>query len=538
VADVFVSYSSDDRVVARMLADALEQEGFSVWWDQDLRSGDTYDERIETALHEAKAVVVLWSPRSVASRWVRSEATLADRRGKLAPATIVPCERPVAFELTQAADLTRWRGGRSDPEWRRFVEVIGTLTEREAPLAPAPTLNPDLPDKPSIAVLPFLNVGGNEDQAYFVDGLMEEIAAALTRIRTLFVISSGSTLALRGENLSPVEAASRLGVQYVLEGSIRAAGHRLRISVRLLDGATGSQIWTDRFDDTMEDVFALQDKVALAVAGITEFSVQKAEAVLAAKRSTSDLRAYDLYLRALVPFRTYQRENISRALALLEDATYLDPQYALAHSLAAGCHALVLQFSWTDDPAHHAARLSQVVEKAVYHGSDDAQVLASSALALWVVGRFDEAMRLADRAADLNPGSSFPLLVSGQLHATAGDLDIAEDHIERSMRLDPFSPNRALQLAALAQMRYARGHFAEAAQLAREWSQINKSPLSAGLLAACYGMLGTHDAAREAYDELRRLTSISVADVGAMIFRDPAQHSLFLEGIAVIEATA
>lgn len=544
MADVFLSYSSDDRVVARIIADTLEKEGFTVWWDQALRSGQTYDERIEAALNASKAVVVLWSPRSVASRWVRSEATVADRRGKFVPAMIEPCERPIAFQLTQTADLTAWRGDRTDPTWQPFLEVIAGLVKDGS--APEPAVTPtdtapaalQLPDKPSIAILPFGNLGGNEEQAYLVDGLMEEIASSLTRIRTLFVISSGSALALRDENLSPVEAARRLGVQYVLEGSVRTGGGRVRISVKLLDGTSGAHIWADRFDDTTEDIFALQDRVALAVAGLTEFSVQKAEAALAGRRTTSDLRAYDLYLRALVPFRIYERDSVFQALSLVQDAIGLDPQYALAYSLAAGCHALILQFEWGDDPDTHVRDLAEMVERAVYYGSDDAQVLASSALALWVVGRFDEAMRLADRAADLNPGSSFPLLVSGQIHATNGDLDMAEDFIERSMRLDPYSPNRALQLAALAQIRFAQGRFAEAAQLTHEWGQINKSPLNAGLLAACNGKLGKLEAARNAYGELRRLTSLPVEHVSAMLFRAPDHRALFLEGLAAIQTPA
>ncbi len=534
--DIFLSYNRGDMAIARTYAEAFAAEGFDVWWDQTLKSGDAYDEVTEAALRSAKSVVVLWSPRSVVSRWVRSEATIADRNKTLAPVMIELCERPVMFELTQTADLMHWAGESEDPTWRNFLADVGRIVGRDVRLVPkgdkpivAP--KPALPAKPSIAVLPFVNLGGDPEQAYFVDGLMEEITGALTRIRTLFVISSGSTLSLRDQNLGAVEAAKKLDVRYVLEGNVRAASGRIRISVKLIDAAHGTQIWADRFDDTLEDVFALQDRVAISVAGVIEFSVQKAEAVLAAHRPTSDLRGYDLYLRALAPFRTYDRDNLFNVLEMMRQALELDPHFALAHSLAASCHAVILRFGWADDPVYHQQQLIDLVGKSVQHGPDDAQVLSSAALAYWVFGGFDEAKRLAERAAALNPGSSFPLIARGQLAATAGDIEIAEECIEQSMRLDPYSPNRALQLAALCQTRYVQGRFNEAADLAREWAQINKSPLNVAFLAASEARLGHVEAARAALVELRILTDVTFTEIGALVFQDQKQNQAFVDGL-------
>lgn len=533
--DIFLSYNREDIAVARVYAEALAVAGFSVWWDQVLDSGQTYDEVTEAALRGAKAVVVLWSPRSVVSRWVRSEATIADRNGTMVPVTIEACERPVMFELTQTADHTGWRGDPDDALWQAFLGDVGRKVGRVPMGAPVATAPPklELPEKPSIAVLPFANLGGDPEQAHFVDGLMEELTTALSRIRTLFVISPGSTMALRGQNLTPIEAAKKLGVHYVLEGNVRAAGGRVRIAVKLIDGQTGSQIWADRFDDTMDDIFALQDKVAEGVAGITEFSVQKSETAAGAKRPTSDLRAYDYYLRALGPFRTYEKDNLFLALDLLGKALEIDPHYALAHSLAAGVYAVTLQFGWSDDPETTARKLVEAVEHSLQNGQDDPQVLASAAFPYWLNGRFEEAKRLAERACELNPGSSFPLIARGQLAATAGDLETAERCIEQSMRLDPFSPNRALQLAALAQTRFVQGRFAETAELAMEWSHINKSPLSVGLLAAACARLGRSDRAKAAMDELKRLTDIPMEHVAATMFQVQEHRQMFLDALTI-----
>lgn len=541
MTEVFISYNREDQAIAKHYADALERSGIKAWWDVSLRSGEAYDEVTENALRAAKAVIVLWSPRSSASRWVRAEATLAMRNGSFLPVMIEACERPIMFELTQTADLTHWAGEEDDQAWLAFLDdvrrfIAGDQTTSELVQAREPS-KPVIKsrDKPSIAVLPFTNLSGDPEQAYFVDGLMEEISGALTRIRSLFVIASGSSLSLKGEDLSPLDAARRLSVRYVLQGSVRRAGDRVRISVKLVDAATGKQIWAEKYDDTLEDVFALQDKVAIGVSGVIEFSVQKAETIRKSNRPTSDLRSYDLYLRALGPFRTYTKEGVFEALDILDKAIELDEEYALALSLMAGCHAVIMQFRWTDDPDDHSAKIMDLVDRSLQFGSDDPQVVASAALAYWVAGDNVIAMQLAERAFDLNPGSSFPLLARGQICAALGEFNAAEQCIEESMRLDPFSPNRALQLAALAQTRFAQKRFEDAADLSREWAQINKSPLNVALLASSRGHLGDHTSARDALDQVHQLTTLPMDGLAAMFFQDDALRELFLEGISAIE---
>lgn len=402
-----------------------------------------------------------------------------------------------------------------------YLLKIGLAEEAESPL-------------PHIAVMPFADLIGDPEQAYFVDGLMEEITSALTRIRTLFVISSGSSLALRNQGLSATAAAEKLGVRYILEGSVRAAANNVRINVKLIDTNSGGQIWADSFDGSMEDIFSLQEQVAMGVAGVAEFSIQKSETQLIVNRPTSDLQSYHLYLRAMVPFRTYTRQNIEIALNLLNEAIERDPEHALALSLAGTGHGLIAQFGWTDDPTKHLAKMKDLFERALYFGSDDAQVVGTAALSYWTVGRYGEAAQHADRAVELNPGSSFALIARGQISAHAGNLATAEDSIIRSMELDPFSPNRALQLGTLAQTRFVQERYAEAVRLTREWTQINKSPMNVALLAACLNKMDDGEAAKKALDEMKRLSPITLPAIASMFFLNDDLRKIFLDAVASI----
>jgi len=388
-------------------------------------------------------------------------------------------------------------------------------------------------DKPSIAVLPFANLSGDPGQDYFVDGLVEEVVTSLTRIRTFFVIASDSSLSLKGQAVGALDAAKRLGVRYVLEGSMRMAVGRVRIVVRLIDATVGNQVWADRFEGGVDDIFALQDKVALGVAGVIEFSVQHVEALRSIKRPTSDLRSYDLYLRALIHLRTYSREDIFQALDMANRAIALDPDYALAQSIAACCYALILRFQWSDDPPRDRGLLVSLVDQSVRNGSDDPQVLASAALAYWTLGNVVAGAPLAERAAALNPGSSFALQVRGQLSVAMGNIEVAEDCLLRSMQLDPLSPNRNLQVGGLAAARFAQRRFSEAAGLCLEWVQISNSPASVGLLVACNAHLGLFDACREGIAHLRRLSTIPMIDIASLIYQRPEHRDLFMAGIAM-----
>jgi adenylate cyclase len=269
------------------------------------------------------------------------------------------------------------------------------------PSLPASATLP-LPDKPSIAVLPFQNMSGDPEQDYFAEGVVEEVITALSRIRWLFVIARNSSFTYKGQAVDVKRVGRELGVRYVLEGSVRKGGNRVRITAQLIEAETGAHLWADRFDGALEDVFDLQDKVALSVAGVIEPTLEAAETHRSWQRPTADLTAYDLYLRALPEFRSYQRERVVRALPLLEEAIARDPRYAPALAQAAACRHLIDVGGWTDDPAANRQDGIRLARQALQFGADDPMVLS---LAGFLLGWFGEDINAAPPARATRPGS-------------------------------------------------------------------------------------------------------------------------------------
>ena len=278
-----------------------------MWRDDGLPAHRAYAEVIEERLKAAKAVVVIWSSEAAKSQWVFSEANRAREDGKLVQLAVEDTRLPMPFDTIQCADLAGWSGEAGASSWRKVVASIGDLLGGANP-APIPGSVADaplpLPTKPSIAVMPFANLSGDPEQDYFAEGLVEEIVRALSRVRSLFVIGSGSSASLKAMVTTPREVARTLGVRYVLEGSVRKAGGRVRIAVRLVDGLDGAQIWADRFEDTLEDVFALQDRVALSVAGVIEPAVREAD--LGARRCAPP-KTWEAMISTCAPFPSTER---------------------------------------------------------------------------------------------------------------------------------------------------------------------------------------------------------------------------------------
>jgi len=305
-----------------------------------------------------------------------------------------------------------------------------------APSAPAPPTLP-LPDKPSIAVLPFANMSGDTEQEYFVDGMVEEIITALSRLRWLFVIARNSSFTYKGQAVDVKRVGRELGVRYVLEGSVRKAGNRVRITGQLIDAETGAHLWADRFDGSIEDVFELQDKVAASVAGVIEPTLQMAEVHRSARRPTNDLAAYDLYLRAYALMLSPAR-RLPEVLDLLDRAIEREPDFGPALAWAAICHIVCDFNSWTDDPKENWCKGVQRGRRALQVAGDDPAILANAAFALAYLGEDIGAMiALADRALLLNPSFARGWHASGAVRLIAGQSDLAIEHFENSLRLSP-----------------------------------------------------------------------------------------------------
>jgi len=375
MSDIFISYARSTAKQARQIAETLRDLGYGVWLDDELPAHRAYAEVIEERLKAAKAVVVIWSAEAAKSEWVQSEADRGRELKKLVQLSVDGAKLPMPFDRIQCADLAGWAGDLETPGWRKVIASIADLVGA-TPAQPATAPALALPSKPSIAVLPFANLSGDPEQDYFADGMVVEIVAALSRIKSIFVIASGSTLALKGAGLGPREAATRLGVRYVLEGNVRKAGVRVRIAVQLIDASDGAQIWTHRFEDTLEDVFALQDRVALSAAGVIEPAVLETEVRGASGRPTDDMGSYDLYLRAVAVLSTYVWEDVSKALDFVERAVALDPNHAAAVGLAARIHYLIDLYGWSDDGEGHRRRAVELAHRALRLAGDDAYELA------------------------------------------------------------------------------------------------------------------------------------------------------------------
>jgi adenylate cyclase len=289
MSHVFISYARSTAKETQQVASALRGLGHEVWLDDQIPAHRAYADVIEERLREAKAVVVIWSAEAVKSQWVQSEADKAREDGKLVQLNLDGAKLPMPFDRIQCVDMNGWRGDLNAPAWRKIAASVVELVGGTSPaLASVTGDRPAFPSKPSIAVLPFADMTGSEGgQDYFVDGMVAEITTALSRIRSIFVIASSSALTFKGKDIGAREAAQQLGVRYVLEGSVRKAAGRVRIAVQLIDASNGVQIWNQRFDDTLEDVFALQDKVALAVAGRIEPTMREAEIRRASSRPTA-----------------------------------------------------------------------------------------------------------------------------------------------------------------------------------------------------------------------------------------------------------
>jgi adenylate cyclase len=380
VSDSNRGQADDERIVFRM---GLHLGDLIVDGDDLYGDGVNVAARLEAEAPPTGIVVSRTVQEAVEGRL---KATLRD----LGQRALKNIERPVqAFEVHWNSD--DWRV--ADPEPLSVA----------APSAAAETPALALPDKPSIAVLPFQNMGGDPEQEYFADGMAEDIITALSRTRGLFVIARNSSFSYRGKSPDIRDVGRQLGVRYVLEGSVRKAGNRVRITGQLIDAETGAHIWADRFDGALEDIFDLQDQMTARVVGEIAPALEEAE-IIRAKRKLGNLQAYDYYLRGLSAMYRFTRESVEEARVLFQKAIDIDPELAIAYATQAFCCVARKSMAWDADRVANIAEAEGVSRQAVRLDRNDARVLALSGHALrFLVGRFDEGMVLLDQALRIDP---------------------------------------------------------------------------------------------------------------------------------------
>jgi len=442
----------------------------------------------------------------------------------------------VISESTLSSRITAARQAISDTgEQQRLIKTIPRKGFRFVGHVADAHTHPPLPTKPSIAILPFANLSGDLGQEYFVDGVVEEIITALSQFRWLFVIARSSSFTYKGRTVDVKKIGRQLGVRYVMEGSVRKAGNRVRISARLIDAMSGSHLWADSFDGSLEDIFDLQNQVAESIVGAIGPRLEEAEIERARRKPTGSLHAYDLYLRATAHFHRMTREDMHEALRLFHKAFELDPCFASGYGMAAYCYVWRKTNGWFDDRARDIAEAERLSQLAAKFGQNDAVALGTGGFALGhVVGDLDGGAAMIDHARILNQNLAMLWLLSGWIRSYRSESDVAIEHLTRAMRLNPFDPQAFVTHLIVGWAHFIAGRYEEAAL----WSErsLRAQPNFAGsarVAAASNAYLGRIERAGAAMARLREIDpSLRVSNLNYVTpLRDREDLARYAEGL-------
>jgi adenylate cyclase len=500
MTDIFISYARSTEREARAIGEALRGMGYGVWRDDELPAHRAYADVIAERLELAKAVVVVWSAEAAKSEWVRSEAEKARAGRKLVQLSLDGAALPMPFDQIQCADLAGWQGDSDHPGWRKVTDSVAELAGRAA-LRAAPKA-PVAPRKQAICVLPFINMSGDLEQEYFSDGVSEDIITDLSKVSALFVVARNTAFAFKGKATPITQVARDLGVGHVLEGSVRKAGNRVRITAQLIDGESGGQVWAERWDRDLTDIFALQDEISQAVVAALKIKLLPEEKKAIAKRGTENVEAYDLYLMARRYYLGNSTKRFDLVIRLCQGAIDLDPNYASAWALI----AVIKSAKAASGSAAGGDGWSEV-ERALNLDPGIAEAHAAKAKLLMNDGRYDEAGPYARTALAIDA-------LSVDANRSAGNLAMLERQFADAIRYfntaaatdeaDASSPFMSMQcFEALGDLEGARAAAREAVRrvekgFAAEPDNASLLALGAGALALIGELARARDWARHA----------------------------------------
>jgi adenylate cyclase len=391
---------------------------------------------------------------------------------------------------------------------RAYQVASGPSATKSVSVGPQkPSAELALPDKPSIAVLPFQNMSGEPEQEYFADGMAEDITTALSRLRWLFVIARNSSFTYRGRAVDVKQVGRELGVRYVLEGSVRKAGSRVRITGQLIDTSTGAHLWAERFDGGLEDIFDLQDQVTASVVGAIAPMLEQAEIERAKRKPTENLDAYDYFLRGMGAFNQFNREAIREAMSLFAKAIELDPNYAAAYGMSAGCYMQCVVFGWSSDREQEKAETRRLAHIAINLGRDDPLALCYAGFSLVrVAGDLDDGLAAIERSLVLNPNLAWAWTFGAIAKAYGGEPEAAVEYAARAMRLSPRDAQMFGMQIATAHGHFFAGRYAEAMSWAE--NAVREQPnffMGLCVVAAGGALAGRQAEAETAMARLREL---------------------------------
>jgi len=462
MADVFVSYARADKARVAPLVAAIEAKGWKVWWDPEITPGQEFDDQIDAEIDAAKAVLVVWTPTSVTSRWVRGEAREAAERGILVPVRFEQARLPMDVRAIHTTDLDEWRENPSHPALQECLRALSAMIARsqvpqnaKAGEGAAGTSEKEAP-RLSVCVLPFNNMSGDSEQEYFSDGITEDIITDLSKVSALAVASSNSAFLYKDKHADIQKVVRELKVTHVLEGSVRKAGGRVRINAQLIDGASNNHVWAERYDRDASDIFAIQDEISQAIVKALKLRLLPEEKKAIERRGTNSAEAHDLYLMARQIYVINQENDEHSARAIVRmctRATGIDPDYAQAWAMMA--------------MAYRALRGLGVES--------------------------DDGMAAAERALALNPDLAEAHAIKGYILMASGDTDAAAAEAAIARKLDPesYEANRTA-----GRLNYQLHRYEEAIRLFEKAVSLMEADLnSAMMLISCHNALG-HTAGR------------------------------------------
>jgi adenylate cyclase len=461
MAEIFISYARPDEPIATRVADALRSQGYAVWRDEDLPAHRPYAEVIQERLSGAKAVVVLWSSEAAKSQWVRAEADCARSAGTLVQTSIDGTIPPLPFNQIQCAELTEWDGSADSPGWRKLLSSVQALAGKPESEGQHDSRRSKR-RAVSVCVLPFANMSGDAEQEYFSDGISEDITTDLSKISALAVTARNTAFMFKGQSVDVCDIARKLGVSHVLEGSVRKAGARVRITAQLIDGATGDHLWAERYDRDLTDIFAIQDEISKAIVDALKIKLHQGEMDAIEQRGTTSAEAYNLYLLARKYWVSGNYGDIrreERVVRICQRAVDLDPDYARAWALMAIAQAN-LWFTF---------------------GRQDEQ---------------EKSLAAAERALAIDPGVAEAHCITARHLFEDGRPDEADDEIRLALQLDDESWEVNREAARIF---YRQRRIPEAARHFEKAVSIFETDFHAwGMLASCYQALGDEEGVRRA----------------------------------------